>query len=230
MHKIIAACIALLLVTFGWGNRSVGEQVSAPVGELRIVDKHPLNWASIAFNVFDHLVELNTRGELVPHLATSWRWLNERTLEVTLRQGVTFHNGEVFDAEIVKLNWEENTRLRQPHILGEFMNFKPGSRLEILDSHTVRFIFLDVCFVNSLPVPWERRRPACFRSGLEARAPRRPYTGTGLVKWTSRTGRRSARTAPPYAYRQPPILSRTRLGGEALVNSRWRRPVGYGPI
>jgi hypothetical protein len=44
---------------------------------------------------------------------------------------------------------------------------------------------LDVCFVNSLPVPWERRRPACFRSGLEARAPRRPYTGTGLVKWTS---------------------------------------------
>jgi hypothetical protein len=46
---------------------------------------------------------------------------------------------------------------------------------------------LDVCFVNSLPVPWERRRPACFRSGLEARAPRRPYTGAGLVKWTSST-------------------------------------------
>ena len=141
MHKIIATCIALLLVTLGWGNHSVGEQVSAPVGELRIVDKHPLNWVSITFNVFDHLVELSTSGELVPRLATSWRWLNDRTLEVTLRQEVTFHNGEVFDAEIVKLNWEENTRLRQPHILGEFMNFKPGARLEILDFHTVRFIF-----------------------------------------------------------------------------------------
>ena len=35
---------------------------------------------------------------------------------MTLRQGVTFHNGEVFDADIVKLNWEENTRLRQPHM------------------------------------------------------------------------------------------------------------------
>jgi ABC-type transport system substrate-binding protein len=141
MHKIIATCIALLLVTLGWSNHSVGEQVAVPVGELRIVDKYPLNWASITFNVFDHLVELNTNGELVPRLATSWRWLNDRILEVTLRQGVTFHNGEVFDAEIVKLNWEENTRLRQPHILGEFMNFKPGSRLEILDAHTVRFIF-----------------------------------------------------------------------------------------
>jgi hypothetical protein len=41
---------------------------------------------------------------------------------------------------------------------------------------------LDVCFVNSLPVPWERRRLACVRSGLEARAPRRLYTGAGLAK------------------------------------------------
>jgi peptide/nickel transport system substrate-binding protein len=78
---------------------------------------------------------------LIPRLATGWRWLDERTLEVTLRQGVKFHNGEVFDAAIVKLNFEENTRLRQPHLMGTFMNFKPGSRLEVVDLQTVRFIF-----------------------------------------------------------------------------------------
>jgi ABC-type transport system substrate-binding protein len=92
-------------------------------------------------NVFKHLVEFNTEGTLVPRLASGWRWLDDRTLEMTLRQGVIFHNGEVFNAESVKLNWEENLQLRQPYRPGTYMNFKPGSRLEIRDMHTVRFHF-----------------------------------------------------------------------------------------
>jgi peptide/nickel transport system substrate-binding protein len=105
------------------------------------VDRHDWNWATIVLNIFEHLIELDKDGKLVPGLATSWQWLDDRTLEVTLRQGVKFHNGEVFDAEIVKLNWEENLRLKQPFVNGEFMNFKPGSRLEIIDPQTVRFLF-----------------------------------------------------------------------------------------
>jgi ABC-type transport system substrate-binding protein len=67
--------------------------------------------------------------------------VDDQTLEVTLRQGVRFHNGEVFDAEIVQLNWDENTRLRQPHIPGTYLNFPPGTRLEILNPYMVRFVF-----------------------------------------------------------------------------------------
>src|SRR5712691_2698118 len=141
MKYLVVSSLILVLCTVGWGNRSFGEQAPAPRGELRIVDKSPLNWVWITLNVFEHLIELDKDGKLVPRLATGWQWRNERTLEVTLRQGVKFHNGEVFDAGIIKLNWEENTRLRQPHILGEFMNFKAGSRLETMDPYTVRFIF-----------------------------------------------------------------------------------------
>ena len=140
MRKLTFGSIVLVLVTFGWGNRGVGQPVPTPQGELRIVDKAPDNWISITFNVMEHLLEFAPDGTLVPRLATRWRWLDDRTLEVTLRQGVRFHNGEGFDAASVKLNWEENTRLEQPLILGKFMNFTLGSRLEIIDPYTIRFV------------------------------------------------------------------------------------------
>ena len=141
MKKLVVGSIVLVLVTVGSGDRSMGEQRPAPRGELRVVDPHPLNWAWLVYNVFEHLMELDPEGNLVPRLATSWQWRDNRTLDMTLRQGVVFHNGESFDAEIVKLNWDEYTRLRQPLRLGQFMNFQPGSRLEILDPYTVRFVF-----------------------------------------------------------------------------------------
>ena len=141
MRGIPIGGLVLMLVAFGWHSPSLAQKIPAPRGELRIVDKNTNNWASITFNVMDHLLELDKDGKLVPRLATSWRWLDENTLEMKLRRGVRFHNGEVFDAEIVKLNWDENTRLRQPHAIGEFLNFKPGSRLIVVDPDTVRLSF-----------------------------------------------------------------------------------------
>src|SRR5262249_30966554 len=141
MKHLVVGSIILGLATCGWGTRSMGEPPPVPRGELRVVDRHDSNWATIVLNIFEHLIELDKDGKLVPVLATSWQWLDDRTLEVQLRQGVKSHNGEVFDAETVKLNWEENLRLKQPFVNGEFMNFKPGSRLEIIGPQTVRFLF-----------------------------------------------------------------------------------------
>jgi ABC-type transport system substrate-binding protein len=141
MKRLAGVSVVLMVVTIGWGGIGLGEQPLVPQGELRVVDKHPWNWSWIVLNVFDHLLELDKNGNPVPRLATGWRWVNDRTLEMSLHRGVKFQNGEDFDAEIVKLNWEENTRLRQPLAIGNFMNFKPGSRLEIIDSYTIRFVF-----------------------------------------------------------------------------------------
>ncbi len=141
MKKLSIISIIFTLIIFGWGAYSLGQEPPTPRGELRIADKHHANWVSITMNVFEYLIGLDKDGKLVPRLATGWRWLDDHTLEMKLRQGVTFHNGEVFDAEIVQLNWEENLRLKQPFVPGVFMNFKPGSRLEIIDPQTVRFIF-----------------------------------------------------------------------------------------
>jgi len=141
MQKLGVGSLVFMLCGLGWTDESFGQQTPIPQGEIHIVDKNHRNWVWITLNVMEHLVELDTDGTLVPRLATSWCWLDDRTLEMKLRTGVKFHNDEVFNADIVKLNWEENTRLRQPHLLGVELNFKPGSRLEIVDAQTVRFHF-----------------------------------------------------------------------------------------
>ena len=40
-------------------------------------------------------------GEYKGNLATSWKWIDDTTLEFKLREGVKFHNGEEFDADDV---------------------------------------------------------------------------------------------------------------------------------
>jgi peptide/nickel transport system substrate-binding protein len=141
MQRFIVGSFILLLMLVGWVHLSRGDRYPAPRGELRIVDSHRYNFISIVFNVFEHLMALDQDGKLVPRLAARWRWLDDRTLEIHLRQGVTFHNGEHFDAEILKLNWDENIRLQQPYLAGQFLNFAPGTRLEIVDPDTVRIVF-----------------------------------------------------------------------------------------
>jgi ABC-type transport system substrate-binding protein len=140
MRQLVVG-LAIMLVSLGWGRCGFGQEVPSPRGELRIVDKSPVNWISMTFNVFEHLVEADPQGQLVPRLATGWRWFEEHTLEIELRPGVKFHNGEIFDADIVKLNWDEQSRLQQPHTIGAALNFKAGSRLQIIDPYTVRFVF-----------------------------------------------------------------------------------------
>lgn len=51
--------------------------------------------------VFDSLVRWRQDGSFEPRLATSWQMLNETSLRVTLRQGVTFHSGNPFSAQDV---------------------------------------------------------------------------------------------------------------------------------
>jgi peptide/nickel transport system substrate-binding protein len=50
----------------------------------------------------DKLVDIDEKLEFVPQLATAWRWDEDgRALALTLRQGVTFHDGAGMDADAV---------------------------------------------------------------------------------------------------------------------------------
>jgi peptide/nickel transport system substrate-binding protein len=56
----------------------------------------------IGANVWDTLVTLDPKtNEYKGNLATSWKQIDDKTLEFELRKGVKFHNGEEFDADSV---------------------------------------------------------------------------------------------------------------------------------
>ncbi|MEN4980661.1 ABC transporter substrate-binding protein [Erwinia billingiae] len=53
----------------------------------------------------DRLVDVDENLKVVPGLATDWKWSEDgKTLTMNLRQGVTFQDGETFDADAVKFN------------------------------------------------------------------------------------------------------------------------------
>ena len=55
----------------------------------------------------DRLVDVDQHLQVIPGLATDWKWSEDgKTLTMNLRQGVTFQDGEKFDAEAVKFNIE----------------------------------------------------------------------------------------------------------------------------
>jgi ABC-type transport system substrate-binding protein len=54
--------------------------------------------------VFEGLVDVDAQGRPVPGLALSWKPVNDLTWEFVLRRGVTFHDGEPFNADTVLFN------------------------------------------------------------------------------------------------------------------------------
>ena len=89
---------------------------------------------ALLYNVYEGLVRLDADGEVQPLLAESWD-VSEDGLEYTfqLEEGVTFHDGTEFNAEIVKFSlerldeWSANT----PEMLSAV------DSVEIVDDHQV---------------------------------------------------------------------------------------------
>lgn len=62
--------------------------------------------AAILNHIYDPLVIRNAQGEMTPGLAVSWEQIEPTAWEFKLREGVSFHNGEPFNAEAVKFSLE----------------------------------------------------------------------------------------------------------------------------
>src|SRR5688500_11154890 len=84
----------------------------------------------------DKLFDLDEKLNIVPQLATSYQWsADNKSLEIKLRQGVTFHDGEKMDAAAVKYNLERHKNMKGSNRRGELAVV---SSVDAVDPSTVR--------------------------------------------------------------------------------------------
>jgi len=130
---------SLFILTFlGMWTEAKGE-IPKPRGEIRVVESWRPDITVLAYNVLQSLFEyaLN-KNELAPSLGLSGEWIDDTTLEIKLREGVNFTNGEPFDAHAVKFNFD----YQRQHNLGRGIQvyLKNVRQVQIIDPYTVRMV------------------------------------------------------------------------------------------
>lgn len=90
---------------------------------------------SVFASLCDKLFDINERLEIVPQLATGYVWEDPRTLRITLREGVRFHDGTMLDAEAVRYSLNRHKTMEGSFRRGELAVVET---IEVVDPLTLR--------------------------------------------------------------------------------------------
>ncbi len=94
----------------------------------------------VGWHLYDNLVYRDQKTlKIGPHLAESWKLIDDKTWEFKLRKGIKFDNGEPFNAASVKFTIERG----QDPKCQQRGNVSWIKEVKILDDYTVRFISAD---------------------------------------------------------------------------------------
>ncbi len=134
MKRLLLACLALLLaLPAAAQNLRIGLREDPDILDPTLARTFV---GRIVFAALcDKLFDINERLEIVPQLATGYTWEDPRTLRITLRQGVRFHDGEAMDAEAVRYSLNRHATLQGSFRRGEINSMES---VEVVDAHTIR--------------------------------------------------------------------------------------------
>ncbi|MGE7022523.1 glutathione ABC transporter substrate-binding protein [Solibacillus cecembensis] len=118
-----------------------GDLIIAELSDASSLDPHGSNDVSssnVQSNLYETLVVRDANGDLVPGLAESWTQVDDLTWEFKLKQGVTFHDGEAFNAEAVKTSFD---RILDPKVASpRAFLFEMVTEIKVIDDSTVQFV------------------------------------------------------------------------------------------
>ena len=187
---LLLMMMSLLVVACG-GNKSEGEKATAEVKDeivyanfRDIRDLNPHNYAGelYAQNIlYEGLVKISPKGEIVPSLAESWE-ISEDGKEYTfhLRKGVVFSDGEKFDANAVKANFDAIMDNKDRH--GWLESVRLFNKFEVVDENTFKIYLNEPYFPMMIELgvirPFRFVSPKAFKNGTTKDGVNE-YIGTG---------------------------------------------------
>src|SRR5690625_2403646 len=122
-------------------DQSGGDLVVAVASDVVALDpagSNDIPSFDVQSNIFENLIRHDENMELQPALAESWEAIDETTWEFKLQQGVTFHDGSDFNAEVVKANIDRVLDPDVAALAGHLVAMI--EEVEIVDDYTVHFI------------------------------------------------------------------------------------------
>ena len=188
---LLLMMMSLLVVACG-GDKSEGEKTANEVVKDEIVyanfrdirDLNPHNYAGelYAQNIlYEGLVKISPKGEIVPSLAESWE-ISEDGKEYTfhLRKGVLFSDGEKFDANAVKANFDAIMDNKDRH--GWLEGVRLFNKFEVVDENTFKIYLNEPYFPMMIELgvirPFRFVSPKAFKNGTTKDGVNE-YIGTG---------------------------------------------------
>lgn len=133
-------------------------------------------------NIFDGLLALDRDGVIVPSLALTWEVVDGTDWHLTLREGVTWHDGEKFDAEDVKFTLERlanSPELVRHVLMAELNEVEINGPYEV----TLRMANPDPLLPVNLTMPATAMLPAHYLSRTDADTVTQKPIGTGPYKF-----------------------------------------------
>ncbi|MDQ0209335.1 glutathione ABC transporter substrate-binding protein [Alkalicoccobacillus murimartini] len=118
-----------------------GDLVIDMQSEAVSLDPHTVNdvpSGNVQSNIYETLVYFDENMDIQTRLADSWEQIDDTTLQFTLREGITFTDGEVLNAEAVEANIE---RITDEAIASQraFL-FEDITDINVVDEQTIQFI------------------------------------------------------------------------------------------
>ncbi|MGH2448718.1 MAG: ABC transporter substrate-binding protein, partial [Chloroflexota bacterium] len=136
-------------------------------------------------NIYDKLFDLNSKGQIIPMLATGYTVSkNKKTYTLYLRKGVKFQDGTAFNAQAVKFNLD---RYRLPSSAPRATELSPVSGVSVAGKYVVK-IHLSASFSPLISILTDRSGMMCSPKAVRSEGSNYALNpvGTGPFRLKSR--------------------------------------------